>query len=131
MDDGQRFHRGTARWRAWAVSLSRPLPAVLPVVAAVLPVAPGRRLAQGCQPKLTCHVGEEPVVAPSAHKHGVTEEALLHALAHPVLVFALDEGFTMLIGADPAGRLLEVGVVEGHLALVVVHAMPARDKYLR
>lgn len=76
-------------------------------------------------------MGEEPVVAPSAHKHGITEEALLHALAHPVRIFALDEGFTMLIGADHAGRLLEVGVVEGDLALVVVHAMPARDKYLR
>jgi hypothetical protein len=40
---------------------------------------------------------------------------------------------TMLIGADAAGRLLEVGVVESRdePGLVIVHAMPARQKFLR
>ena len=56
---------------------------------------------------------------------------MLHALDHPIRVFDLDDGFTMVVGADRTGRLLEVGVVEGDYALVVVHAMPAREKFLR
>lgn len=76
-------------------------------------------------------MGDEPLIAPSARKHEVSDEDMLHALAHPIRVFDLDDGFTLLVGADPAGRLLEVGVVEGDTALVVVHAMPARRKFLR
>ncbi len=34
-------------------------------------------------------------------------------------------------GVDTAGRMLEVGVVESDEGDVVVHAMTARDKYLR
>lgn len=49
---------------------------------------------------------------------------MLRALDHPVRVFHLDDGFTMIVGADRAGWLLEVGVVEGDHALVVVQAMP-------
>ena len=40
------------------------------------------------------------VIAPSAHKHGVSEEDIRHAYAHPIRVFELDEGFTMVIGAN-------------------------------
>ena len=38
----------------------------------------------------------------------------------------------MLIGADPSGRLLEIGVVFGRQedVDVIVHAMPARRKFL-
>jgi len=77
-------------------------------------------------------VGEGAYVAPSARKHGIDDQDMLHTLAHPLRVFDLDDGFTMLlVGADTAGRLLEVGVVEGDTALVIVHAMPARQKFLR
>ena len=39
---------------------------------------------------------------------------------------------TMVIGADTAARLIEVGVVESshEPGLVIVHAMPARSKFL-
>ncbi|HSJ19545.1 MAG TPA: hypothetical protein VK964_03130 [Nocardioidaceae bacterium] len=42
------------------------------------------------------------------------------------------EDMTMVIGADRAGRLIEVGVVESRdePGLVVVHAMAARPKVL-
>lgn len=76
-------------------------------------------------------MGEEPYVAPSARRHGLDDQDMLHVLAHPLRVFDLDDGFTMLLGADTAGRLLEVGVIEGDTALVIVHAMPARPKFLR
>ncbi len=76
-------------------------------------------------------MGEGAYVAPTARKHGIDDRDMLHALAHPLRVFDLGDGFTMLVGADTAGRLLEVGVVEGDTALVIVHAMPARQKFLR
>ena len=37
----------------------------------------------------------------------------------------------MLIGPDRAARLLEIGVVRGDGIEFIVHAMPARDKFLR
>jgi len=43
----------------------------------------------------------------------------------------LEEEFTMYIGGTRSGALLEIGVVRGDLSLVIVHAMPARDKFLR
>lgn len=73
----------------------------------------------------------EPVIAPSARKHGISDEDIRHALANPIRVFELDDGFVMLIGANAAAVLLEVGVVEATTGLVVVHAMPAREKFLR
>jgi hypothetical protein len=38
---------------------------------------------------------------------------------------------TMLIGADRSGQLLEVGTATAEGVEFVVHAMPARPKYLR
>ncbi|HSP38258.1 MAG TPA: hypothetical protein VLR26_10950 [Frankiaceae bacterium] len=73
----------------------------------------------------------EPVIAPSARKHGIRDDQMRHALEYPVRLFEMDEGFTMLIGPDATGRLLEIGVVEGDSALVIVHAMPARKSFLR
>jgi hypothetical protein len=34
--------------------------------------------------------------------HGVSDEDILHAYANPIRVFDLDEGFTMVIGANLA-----------------------------
>ncbi len=45
-------------------------------------------------------------------------------------VFALDD-LRMLLGADRAGRLLEVGVAAGDGIDFIVHAMAARPKFLR
>ena len=52
----------------------------------------------------------DPVILASARKHGVTDDDMLHAYRHPIRVFEFDD-LTMLIGADPAGRFLEVGTV--------------------
>ncbi len=43
----------------------------------------------------------------------------------------LDEGFVMFVGADVAGNLLEIGVVDSADGPIIVHAMTARPKYLR
>ena len=37
----------------------------------------------------------------------------------------------MLVGADDSGRMLEVGVAAGEGVEFIVHAMPAREKFLR
>jgi len=76
-------------------------------------------------------VGAEPVIAPSARKHGVNDKDILHAYANPIRVFELGDGLTMLIGGSTAAVLYEIGVVEGTSAAVVVHAMRAREKFLR
>lgn len=56
---------------------------------------------------------------------------MLHAYANPFRVFELDEDFTMLIGANQAAIVFEVGVVDGAQSPVIVHAMRAREKFLR
>lgn len=47
------------------------------------------------------------------------------------LIAELDEGFTMFVGTDPAANLVEIGVVDTSDGPIIVHAMPARPKYLR
>jgi len=76
-------------------------------------------------------VGVRPIIADSARKHGVSDDDMLHAYDHPIRVFELDEGFTMVIGANRAAIVYEVGVIDGALAAVIVHAMRAREKFLR
>lgn len=73
----------------------------------------------------------EPIIAPSARRHGVSDDDIRHAYEHPIRVFDLDDGFTMIIGANAAAIIYEIGVVDGVPAPVIVHAMRAREKFLR
>jgi hypothetical protein len=76
---------------------------------------------------------EEPIVLDSAHRHGVTEDDMLHALRFAILHVRQADDMFMFIGPDRSGTLVEVGVViwwGGELA--IAHALrPARTKYLR
>lgn len=72
----------------------------------------------------------EPVILASARKHGVTDVDMFHAYRNPIRVFEFDD-LTMLIGSDPAGRILEVGTATAERIEFIVHAMPARPKFLR
>lgn len=74
---------------------------------------------------------DDPIIAPSALKHGVSREDILHAYRNPVRVWDLGDGFTMMVGPNRAAIFLEVGFVEGDVAVVVIHAMSAREKFLR
>jgi hypothetical protein len=76
-------------------------------------------------------MGAELIIAPSARKHGVSDEDIRHAYANPIRIFDLDDGFTMIIGANRAAIIYEIGVVGGVPAPVVVHAMKAREQFLR
>ena len=70
-------------------------------------------------------------MAISARKHGVRDHDMIHAFNHPILVDDLEEGLTMFVGADQAGNLLEVGIIDSSDGPIIIHAMPARPKYLR
>jgi hypothetical protein len=73
---------------------------------------------------------DAPAIAPSALRHGVSEATIVHAFNNPIRTEDLAEGLTMLVGSDSAGNLYEIGVVSCDEGPVVVHAMPARPKYL-
>ncbi|WP_228759970.1 hypothetical protein [Pseudactinotalea sp. HY158] len=72
------------------------------------------------------------IILEPAHRHGVQDAAMLHALRYPVRHFVQDDGMTMFIGPDETGTLVEVGVIEWNGIIAVAHAMrPARPKFLR
>jgi hypothetical protein len=68
----------------------------------------------------------------SAGRHGVDMADIQHAYEHPLAIFDQDDDMHMIIGPDRAGhRLLEIGYVVADERLhAIVHAMPARRKYL-
>lgn len=71
----------------------------------------------------------DPVILQSARKHQITDDDMLHAYWHPIRVFHLDD-LTMLVGADTAGRMLEIGVATSEGIDFIIHAMSARAKFL-
>ncbi len=72
-------------------------------------------------------------ITPSARKHGISDDDIRHAFENAVASIAIAEQhqFTMLIGPGQSAQLLEVGVVADDDNDYVIHAMPARPKYLR
>jgi hypothetical protein len=72
----------------------------------------------------------DPIVQRSALRHDVSEADILHAFRNAFLWWQLDEGMEMHIGASGSGRLLEIGVVIREGVQRIVHAMPARSKFL-
>ncbi len=73
-----------------------------------------------------------PAVASSALRHGLTEEQIQHAWRMaPDVGWDAGEGVTIVVGPGPSGELIEVGYVERHEAVWIIHAMPARAKFLR
>lgn len=71
-------------------------------------------------------------VADSARKHKITDLRILHAYHHAVAKWEVREDFTMLLGPDQSGHLLEIGVVRlAEDDYLIVHAMRARYQYRR
>lgn len=66
----------------------------------------------------------------SARKHGITDEDILHAYRNPIRVFQMDD-LVMLIGGDESGRMLEIGVAAAEGIEFIIHAIAAREKFLR
>ena len=71
-------------------------------------------------------------IHPSARRHGVDVDEILHAVANAVVVDDLgeDPDRWLVIGPDSAGNLLEIVVLIASTAdEIVIHAMPMRAKY--
>jgi len=43
-------------------------------------------------------------IAPAARRHGVSDEAMRHAVRNPVRIHDLDERLTMYVGSDEAAN---------------------------
>jgi len=71
----------------------------------------------------------DPVVLASARRHGIPDEDMPHAYRNPIRVFHLDD-LTMLVGAGESAGLVEVGVAHAEGMDFLVHAMPARPRFL-
>lgn len=68
----------------------------------------------------------------SALKHGVDAEDVLHALQVPMVQLDGEDGRTLVLGADRAGRLLEIVVMDRDTDTArVIHAMAMRPKFRR
>ncbi len=61
----------------------------------------------------------------------MSEDEIFHANRNPIRAWDLEDGFTMLIGANQAALILEIGYTQGTTAIVIVHEMRAREKFLR
>ena len=71
-------------------------------------------------------------IEPSARKHGVADEDMLHAFRRHWNAYETDDpDVTMFIGPARSGEPLEVGVVVDDDGAAVIHAMPARVKFLK
>ncbi len=68
----------------------------------------------------------------SARKHGISDDDIRHAFNNAITAIATPDqpDFTMLVGADLNGQLLEIGVLAADDNDYAIHAMPARVKYL-
>lgn len=68
----------------------------------------------------------------SARKHGVSDEDMLHAFRNFQRRDYQDDGIWMFIGPNRSGHaILEIAVVMNAQNDRIIHAMPARAKYLR
>ena len=71
-------------------------------------------------------------IHPSARRHGVDDDEILHAVANPLVVDNLgeDPDRWLVIGPDRAGNLLEIVVLITSTAdEIIIHAMPMRPNY--
>lgn len=74
---------------------------------------------------------QEPIVANSAHKHGVDEADTLHAYRNAMDFRIGTDDLDMAVGPARNGILLEVGFIRAVTGdVVIVHSMPARKKFL-
>ncbi|MDQ2760166.1 MAG: hypothetical protein M3Y17_06955 [Actinomycetota bacterium] len=70
----------------------------------------------------------EAPIAASAHRHGIADENIRHALRNLIAVAADpdDDDVTLFLGPDRAVSLIEVGVLATDDGPLIIHAMPAR-----
>jgi hypothetical protein len=71
-----------------------------------------------------------PEILPSARKHGISDEDMMHAFRNRIRERQLEEKF-LVVGPDNSGNLLELIYKVTEETIVIFHAMKVRPKYLR
>ena len=69
-------------------------------------------------------------IAPSAFKHGIPEGDIMHAYRNPIRPHRQHDR-VLVVGGDWGGNLLEIGVAQSEEHDVIIHAIPARDRFLK
>ncbi len=72
----------------------------------------------------------DPFIRPSARKHGVSDDDILHAYRNAFDAYESDD-MVMIVGGDRSGRPLELTVRFRGSAPEIFHAMPARPRFMR
>jgi hypothetical protein len=68
----------------------------------------------------------------SARKHGVHDDDMIHAMRHHWRAYETDDpAVTMFIGPSRTAAPLEIGVVADDEGVAIIHAMAARNKFLK
>lgn len=72
----------------------------------------------------------EAPIAASAHRHGITDEDIRHALRNLIAVAddPSDQDVTLFLGPTRAVNLVEVGVLATDDGPLIIHAMPGRTR---
>ena len=71
-------------------------------------------------------------IDPHARKHGVPNDDMRNVFKHHWRAFDTDDpDVTMFIGPSTTGAPLEVGAVVDADGVAIIHAMPARPKFLK
>ncbi|MDA8072464.1 MAG: hypothetical protein M0Z82_12915 [Actinomycetota bacterium] len=68
-------------------------------------------------------------IADRARRHGISDEDIQAAVQVPFRIVGQGEDRVLVIGADRAGRLLEIVVLDPYDNPVAIHAMPLRRKF--
>jgi hypothetical protein len=71
-------------------------------------------------------------IHPAAHKHGVADEDIEHAVEHAMTIDDQDDDTSLYLGPARSAALLEVvAIVRDDGSELAIHAMPMRAKYQR
>ncbi len=72
-------------------------------------------------------------ILPSSRRNGIVDDSIRHAYTNAIAAITAPDqpDFTMLVGADAEGQLLEIGVLASDDNDYIIHAVHARPKYLR
>ncbi|MHB1535010.1 MAG: hypothetical protein ACYC1D_10475 [Acidimicrobiales bacterium] len=65
----------------------------------------------------------------SAHRHGLADDDILHAMANAIAIDPAHDDGIFFIGPGHAGQLLEVLARQTPDGLLAFHAMPLTPKY--
>jgi len=67
----------------------------------------------------------------SAHRHGVDDADIHHAVEHAVAEAELDEERLLIFGPDRSANMLEIVVLDYEDKAIAIHAMKMRPQFTR